>query len=108
LRGSAMQGSIIWSRISKRAVVGDVQCVADDLHGQAVVLQVHLDGGDAFLGAGHLEVHLAVEVLHALDVDEGGEEPSPSWIRPQEMPATGALMGTPASISAMVVPQMEP
>ena len=40
---------------------------------QAVVLQVHLDGGDALLGAGHLEVHLAVEVLHALDVDEGGE-----------------------------------
>ncbi len=33
---------------------------------------------------------------------------SPSWIRPQEMPATGALSGTPASISAIVVPQMEP
>ena len=54
-------------------VVGDVQCVLDDLHGQTVVLQVHLDSGDALLGAGHLEVHLAVEVLHALDVDEGGE-----------------------------------
>ena len=34
--------------------------------------------------------------------------PSSSWIRPQEMPATGALMGTPASISASVEPQMEP
>src|SRR5699024_12048116 len=32
---------------------------------------------------------------------------SPSVIRPQEMPATGALMGTPASISARVEPQME-
>ena len=40
---------------------------------QAVVLEVHLDGGDAGLGAGDLEVHLAVEVLDALDVDKGGE-----------------------------------
>ena len=32
---------------------------------------VHLDGGDTLTGTGHLEVHLAVEVLHALDVDEG-------------------------------------
>ena len=34
--------------------------------------------------------------------------PSSSWIRPQEMPATGAEMGTPASIRARVEPQMEP
>ncbi len=34
--------------------------------------------------------------------------PSSSWIRPQEMPATGAEMGTPASIRASVEPQMEP
>ncbi len=34
--------------------------------------------------------------------------PSSSWMRPQEMPATGALMGTPASIRARVEPQMEP
>ena len=54
-------------------IVGDVQSVPDDLHGQAVVLQVHLNGGDALLGAGHLEVHLTVEVLHALDVYESGE-----------------------------------
>ena len=27
------------------------------------VLQVHLDGGDAFGGTGDLEVHFAVEVL---------------------------------------------
>ena len=39
-------------------------------HSQAIVLQVHLNGGDALLGAGYLEVHLAVEVLHALDVDK--------------------------------------
>ena len=43
---------------------------------------------------------MSVKVLH-----------SPvSWseIRPQEIPATGRLMGTPASISARVEPQMEP
>ena len=33
---------------------------------------------------------------------------SPSVIRPQEIPATGALIGTPASISASVEPQIEP
>ena len=33
---------------------------------------------------------------------------SPSVIRPQEMPATGALIGTPASIRASVEPQTEP
>ena len=33
---------------------------------------------------------------------------SPSVTRPQEMPATGSLMGTPASISARVEAQMEP
>ena len=54
-------------------VVGDVERVLDDLHRQTVVLQVHLDGGDALLCAADLEVHLAVEVLDALDVDEGGE-----------------------------------
>ena len=32
---------------------------------------------------------------------------SPSVIRPQEIPATGALIGTPASISASVEPQIE-
>ena len=43
----------------------------DDLVLEAVVLEVHLDGGDALLRAGDLEVHLAVEVLNALNVDEG-------------------------------------
>ena len=32
---------------------------------------------------------------------------SPSVTRPQEMPATGALIGTPASMRARVEPQME-
>src|SRR5699024_9724236 len=54
-------------------LVGDLKRFLDYLMLQAVVLAVHLDGGDALLGAGDLEVHLAVEVLDALDVDEGGE-----------------------------------
>ena len=54
-------------------IIGDVQRVLDDLHGQTVILQIHLDSGDALLGAGHLEVHFAVEVLHALNVDKRGE-----------------------------------
>ena len=33
---------------------------------------------------------------------------SPSVIRPQEIPATGALIGTPASIRDRVLPQTEP
>ena len=52
-------------------VLGDVQGFLDDRVGQAVVFDIHLNGGDAGLGAGHLEVHLAVEILHALDVDKG-------------------------------------
>ena len=52
-------------------VIGDFQRVFDDLHGQAVVFQVHLDGGNALFRAGDLEIHLAMEILHALDVDKG-------------------------------------
>ena len=45
----------------------------DDLGGQAVDFEVHLDGGDTLLGTGDFEVHIAVEVLEALDVDHGHE-----------------------------------
>ena len=34
--------------------------------------------------------------------------PSSLVIRPHEIPATGSLIGTPASISASVEPQIEP
>src|SRR5699024_28022 len=43
------------------------QRVLDDLIGQAVDFDVHLDGGDTAAGAADLEVHVAVEVLDALD-----------------------------------------
>ncbi len=88
-------------------LVGLVEGFLDDVVGQAVVLEVHLDGGDALPGAADLEVHLAVEVLHALNVEHGhpavalGDQAAGDA-------GTGALMGTPASISASVEPQMEP
>ena len=45
--------------------------LGDDVVGQAVDLDVHLDGGDALAGAADLEVHVAVEVLDALNVQHG-------------------------------------
>ena len=70
-------------------------------------LQVHLNGGDALLCTGNLKVHIAEEILKALNIDHG-HPAAASVMRPQEIPATGALIGTPASINASVEPQMEP
>ena len=47
-------------------------CV-EHLAGQARDLDVHLDGGDALLGAADLEVHVAEVVLVAEDVAEDGD-----------------------------------
>ena len=57
------------------------------------------------VGAAELEVHVAEVILAADDVGERGvalELPSTPYsvTRPQVMPATGFLIGTPASISA--------
>ena len=46
------------------------QRVAQDLERDARDLDVHLEGGDALLGAGDLEVHVAEVVLDAGDVGE--------------------------------------
>src|SRR4051812_46332369 len=46
--------------------------VAQDVEGHAGDLDVHLQGGDAPLGAGDLEVHVAEVVLDAGDVGEDG------------------------------------
>ena len=43
----------------------------DDLGRQTVDLEVHLDGRDAIMSTGDLEVHIAVEVLKTLDIDHG-------------------------------------
>ena len=53
-----------------------------------------------------LKVHIAEEILQAL-MSTIVIQREPSVIRPQEMPATGALIGTPAAISASVLPQMD-
>ena len=69
--------------------------------------------GDELLGAGDLEVHVAVGVLGTEDVGERDIRhrvwPSTSAeIRPIAMPATGARSGTPALSSDRVEAQTEP
>ena len=53
------------------ALAALLQRFLNDVVGQAVDLDVHLNGGDAAAGAAHLKVHIAVEVLHALNVQHG-------------------------------------
>ena len=48
-----------------------LQRFLDHLGGQTADLQIHLDGGDAVVGTGNLEVHVAEEVLKTLDIDHG-------------------------------------
>ena len=88
------------------AVLGLTQGDLHDLLGDRGDLDVHLQGGDAVVGAGHLEVHVAQVIFVTQDVGQHGE-PSPSLIRPMAMPATGRVRGTPASISASEEPQTE-
>ena len=58
------------SRICSRAWRDCAKASAEHVDGQAAALHVHLDGGDALAGAGDLEVHVAAEVLDALDVGQ--------------------------------------
>ena len=83
------------------------QALADDRLVDALDLDVHLQGGDAVARAGHLEVHVAEGILLAEDVGQDRERPSGSVMRPIAAPATGALIGTPASIRARVEPHVE-
>src|SRR5262245_2025971 len=46
---------------------------AHDVHRDAADLDVHLQGGDALLGAGDLEVHVAVVIFGAHDVGEDAD-----------------------------------
>ena len=73
----------------QNAVTGNaalLERLLDDVRGQAVDLDVDLNRGDALLGTSYLEVHVAVEVLNALNIGEGGLLTA-VVIRPQEMPA---------------------
>ena len=53
------------------------QRIAHDLEGDRGDLDVHLQRGDALLGAGHLEVHVAEVILVAEDVGQHGEAVGP-------------------------------
>ena len=81
-----------------------LQCGFHDLLGDALDLDVHLQRGNAFGGTGHFEVHVTEMVLVTEDIGEDGEL-LPSLTRPIAIPATGAFIGTPASINASDAPQ---
>ena len=55
------------------AVLRLIERDAHDLLGDAGDLDVHLQRGDAALGAGHLEVHVAEMILVAEDVGQDRE-----------------------------------
>jgi hypothetical protein len=57
----------------RAAFLGLEKRLAKDVHGQALGLVVHLHGRDAVGRAGDLEVHVAEEVLEALDVGQDGD-----------------------------------
>ena len=88
-------------------LAGLLQRLLHDLGAQAGDLDIHLQGGDALCGAGDFEIHVAQVVFGALDVGQDLSSGSPSLTRPMATPATGALIGTPVSISARVEPQTE-
>ena len=77
---------------------------AHDLLGDAGDLDVHLQRGDAVLGAGDLEVHVAEVILVAEDVGQHGELVA---FLDQAHGDAGhrRFSGTPASISASEPPQ---
>ena len=49
-----------------------LECLCEHVVAEAVDLDIHLGGGDAVLGAGNLEVHVAEVILVAEDVGEDG------------------------------------
>ena len=90
---------------------GARSCLRHDLVADAREFQVELETGDACLGAAKFEIHVAEMIFGADDV---GQQVVAfqvaalrrfSVTRPTEMPATGVLIGTPASISASIPPQ---
>ena len=104
LRGSGRVSSIL-SRMTSRAAFGPMQGLANDVVVDAFDLDVELDRGDAVAGAAYLEVHVAEVIFLAEDVGQEDDR-SPSFTRPTEMPATGLVMGTPASMRARHPPQL--
>ena len=81
-----------------------------DFVADAGKFQIELETGDAGFGSAKFEIHVAEMIFGADDVGQkfvAFQLPlSPySVTRPTEIPATGVLIGTPASISASMPPQ---
>ena len=78
-RGKGLQ-LVAWRGDDLQDLVQDEQarhaCLLErlghDLGGNALDLDVHLQGGDAITGAGDLEVHITEVVFHALDIGQDG------------------------------------
>ena len=83
-----------------------LQRLAHDLRGDAADLDVHLQRGDAGPGSRNLEIHIAVVIFRSGNIGQD-RVLSPSFTRPIATPATDALIGMPASISARLAPQTE-
>ena len=47
-----------------------LQCFGHDLRSDPLDLDIHLQGGDAILGAGDFEVHVAEMIFQALDIGQ--------------------------------------
>ena len=107
LRAARADRSSMAFRMKRTAFVGLLERAGQDVDGQALGLVVHLQGGDALLGAADLEVHVAEEVLDALDVGEDDDVVAFLDEAHRRCRRPGALMGTPASIRASVEPQVE-
>ena len=47
------------------------ECFLYHFGSETADFEIHLDSGDALVGTGYLEVHIAEEVLETLDIDHG-------------------------------------
>ena len=78
MRGTKERNSGLWNRDDLEHFIQDgqagfmglFQCFAHDLRCDALDLDVHLQGGDAFGGSGNFEIHVAEVVFSSLDVGE--------------------------------------
>jgi hypothetical protein len=113
MRGAWIENSPAGQRLGHLAQdvhpagLGLLQRLFHDLGRDARDLDVHLQRGDAVLGARDLEVHVAEVILVAKDVGQDPVGPVIFQDRPMATPATGAFSGTPASIIDSEPPQTD-
>ena len=72
LRPGLRQGLVHLVQDVQPSLAGLFQGFAEDGFGESLNLAVHLEGVDTLGGAGDLEVHVAKEVFHALNIAEDG------------------------------------